>query len=220
MKKNVLIPLAVLISATTMLTGCFSSEETPTESTVSESQVESSSLTTPESESVFSEEESAYRTWKDLETNEPAFDKNGAGVDVQELLNRAVTVENFLQDYPESVYKDEAVEYYNKLVTAAITGGYVSETPDSHLYLDESGKAIRKEVLDTYNTFLEGNAGTKTANIVEEYVTLLGNESGNFTDSVKNFYVDIVERMKNMFDMNATDNSETPSSKANSKSAR
>ena len=43
MKKNVLIPLAVLISATTMLTGCFSSEETPTESTVSESQVESSS---------------------------------------------------------------------------------------------------------------------------------------------------------------------------------
>lgn len=206
MKKNVVMGCLALIAATTLLTGCFGASETPSESSTESSQQESGSSMNnsdnSESDSVFNEEESAYREWSDLETNQPAFDKNGASVDADELLRRAVMVETFLQDYPESTYREEAVEYYNRLVTAAITGGYISEEQNNHLYLDEEGKSIRSDVLDTYNTFLEENAGTKTANIVEEYVTLLGNEQGGFTDSVKSFYTDIVERMKNMFDGN------------------
>ena len=60
---------------------------------------------------------------------------------------------------------------------------------------------IREDVVGVYETFLRDNAGTKTANIIEEYVTLLGTEERGFTDAIKNFYVDITERMKNMFDM-------------------
>lgn len=203
MKRKIVMNFAAVLSAAMLLTGCFGTNETPSESTVPESTsapVNSESFSSEE-DSVFTEEENAYQEWMSLEEKEPAFDQNGASVDASELLRRAVMVENFLQDYPETKYREDAVEYYNRLVTAAITGGYVSEEQSSHLYLDEEGKKINDDIVDTYNTFLEENAGTKTANIVEEYVTLLGTEEGNFTDAVKAFYVDIVERMKNMFDM-------------------
>ncbi len=220
MKRKVMMCCVAAISATMFLTGCFGSGETPSESSTPEasSSEMNQEMSSGEEESVFTEEETAYQEWKELETNEPAFDKTGASVDASELLRRAVMVETFLQDYPESAYREEAVEYYNRLVTAAITGGYVSEEQNNHLYLDEGGKNIKKDVLDTYNTFLEENAGTKTANIVEEYVTLLGNEQGGFTDTVKAFYVDIVERMKGMFDMEGG-NSETASDENSEKSS-
>lgn len=203
MKRKIVMNFAVVLSAAMLLTGCFGTNETPSDSSVPESTSApiNSEAFSSEEESVFTEEETAYQEWKSLEEKEPAFDQNGAAVEPSELLRRAVMVETFLQDYPETTYREDAVEYYNRLVTAAITGGYVSEGESAHLYLDEEGKKINKDIVDTYNTFLEENAGTKTANIVEEYVTLLGNEEGNFTDAVKAFYVDVVERMKNMFDM-------------------
>lgn len=203
MKRKIVLNFAAVLSVAMLLTGCFSSNETPSESSVPESSSApmNSEAFSSETDSVFTDEENAYREWSALEQNEPAFDQNGASVDAGELLRRAVIAENFLQDYPESTYREEMVKNYNRLVTAAITGGYVSEGQSNHLYLDEEGKKIKNDVLDTYNTFLEENAGTKTANIVEEYVTLLGTEEGNFTDAVKTFYVDVVERMKNMFDM-------------------
>ncbi len=204
MKKKLVLMFAALISATVLFTGCTTtqqnSSEQPSSSKTNSSETASGSEIAGE-ESVFSDEENAYRQWKQLETEQPAFDKSGASVEPDELLKRAVMVENFLQDYPESAYRDEAVEYYNKLLVAAVTGGYTGEENTNHLYLDEDGKMIREDVVGVYETFLRDNAGTKTANIIEEYVTLLGTEERGFTDAVRNFYVDITERMKNMFDM-------------------
>ncbi|MBQ7972992.1 MAG: hypothetical protein IJ291_06030 [Lachnospiraceae bacterium] len=203
MKKMIGFGCAAMLAMSVMLTGCFGTDEEPMSS---DTQVESDSenLTVPdttEGNNVMSAEEEAYREWKDLEENEPAFDKNGASVKAGELLNRAVTIEHFIADYPESEYRDEAVEHYNRLVTAAITGGYVPESQTGHLYLDDEGLAIREDVYTEYNDFLNENGGTKTGSIVEEYVTLLDDEGRNFGDAVKTFYNDIVDRMQSMFDM-------------------
>lgn len=204
MKKKLVLMFAAFLSATVLFTGCTTTQdqslEQPSSSKTESSETASGSEIAGE-ESVFSDEEIAYRQWKQLETEQPAFDKNGASVEPDELLKRAVMVENFLQDYPESAYRDEAIEYYNKLLIAAVTGGYTGKENANHLYLDEEGKMIREDVVGVYETFLRDNAGTKTANIIEEYVTLLGTEERGFTDAIKNFYVDITERMKNMFDM-------------------
>ena len=204
MKKKLVLMFAAFLSATVLFTGCTNTQEQslekPSSSKTESSETASGSEIAGE-ESVFSDEEIAYREWKQLETEQPAFDKTGASVEPDELLKRAVMVENFLQDYPESAYRDEAVSYYNKLLVAAVTGGYTGEENANHLYLDEDGKMIREDVVGIYETFLRDNAGTKTANIIEEYVTLLGTEERGFTDAIKNFYVDITERMKNMFDM-------------------
>lgn len=209
MKKKVLICCLAITVSVFGLTGCFGGNEEPvTPQSSQENVTEQESAIASETDTentVMDEEESAYRMWRDLEENEPAFDKNGASVGATELLQRAVVVEYFLEDYPDSRYKEEAVEYYNKLVTAAITGGYMPETSNNHLYLDEEGTYIREDVLEEYNTFLEENGGTKTGSIVEEYVTILGSEERGFTDSVKNFYTDIVDRMKGMFDTVADD---------------
>ncbi len=203
MKKKLVLMFAALLSATVLFTGCTTTQQQPSEqpsSSETSSSENASGTDIAGEESVFSDEENAYREWKQLETEQPAFDKTGASVEPDELLKRAVMVENFLQDYPESAYRDEAVSYYNKLLVAAVTGGYTGEENANHLYLDEDGKMIREDVVGIYETFLRDNAGTKTANIIEEYVTLLGTEERGFTDAVKNFYVDITERMKNMFE--------------------
>lgn len=154
-----------------------------------------------------SSEEAAYQEWKNIEVSEPSFGEAGANISAGELLERAVVIENFITTYPDSQYREEAVEQYNKLVTAAITGGYVDEENNSHLYLNETGDAISEDVVTEYDTFVNNYGDTQTAAIVQEYTTLIGDAEGSFTNDVKDFYDSLKDRFMGMFGMNGTNTS-------------
>ncbi len=206
MKKIVkLLVIATIFVMCFMHVACMSCNDTPAEPNVTDS-VPSESASEPASDQANStsetdSEEAAYQAWKEMEVSDPSFGETGANISAGKLLERAVTVEKFITEYPDSKYRNEAVEHYNKLVTAAITGGYESEGNGSHLYLDENGETFSADVVTEYDTFVNEYGDTQTAAIVKEYTTLIGDEDGSFTDDVKGFYDDLMNRLKNVFSM-------------------
>lgn len=200
-----LIVIASLAVTCFMYAACMGCNDTPVEpdtqnSTPSESASQPASDNAGENAQV-SDEESAYQAWKEIEVSQPAFGETGANIGAGELLERAVTIEEFIAKYPDSQYRDEAVEHYNNLVTAAITGGYVEDENNSHLYLDDNGETFSSDVVMEYDTFVNNYSDTKTAGIVREYTTLIGDADGSFTDDVKNFYKDLKNRFMELFNM-------------------
>lgn len=205
MKKIVkLIVIATLFVMCFVQVACMGCGNTTTVPEVSESTT-SETVSENVNDNVTSEvssEETAYQEWKEIEVSKPAFGETGANIGAGELLERAVRVEKFITQYPDSQYRDEAVEHYNSLVTAAITGGYVSGENNHHLYLEENGETFSSDVVTEYDTFVNNYGDTQTAAIVKEYTTLIGDADGSFTDDVKGFYNDLVNRLKDMFNMN------------------
>lgn len=207
MRKIVkLLIIATLFVMCFVHVACMGCGDTTTEPDVSDS-APSESATEPvtgndNSTSEVSSEEAAYQAWKDIEVSQPAFGETGANISAGELLERAVKIEEFITQYSDSQYRDEAVEHYNNLVTAAITGGYVSGENNHHLYLDDNGETFSSDVVTEYDTFVNNYGDTQTAAIVKEYTTLIGDADGSFTDDVKGFYDDLVNRLKDMFSMN------------------
>ncbi len=205
MKKIVkLIVIATLFVMCFVQVACMGCGNTTTVPEVSESTT-SETVSENVNDNVTSEvssEETAYQEWKEIEVSKPAFGETGANIGAGELLERAVRVEKFITQYPDSQYRDEAIEHYNSLVTAAITGGYVSGENNHHLYLEENGETFSSDVVTEYDTFVNNYGDTQTAAIVKEYTTLIGDADGSFTDDVKGFYNDLVNRLKDMFNMN------------------
>ena len=207
MKKIVkLLVIATLFVMCFVQVACMGCGSTTTEPEMS-GNVPSESASVPATEdnsqtSEMSSEETAYQAWKDMETSKPAFGEAGANISAGQLLERAVTIEEFITQYPDSKYREEAVQHYNSLVTAAITGGYVSGENNNHLYLDDNGETFSSDVVTEYDTFVNNYGDTQTAAIVKEYTTLIGDQDGSFTDDVKGFYDDLVNRLKDMFNMN------------------
>lgn len=201
-----LLVIAVIFVMCFMHVACMGcGTETPVEPETSEV-LPSENVSEPATDNVnennaATEEEAAYQAWKEIEVSQPAFGETGANITAGELLERAVTIEEFIMQYPDSRYRDEAVEHYNNLVTAAITGGYVSEGNGSHLYLDDNGETFSADVVTEYDTFVNNYGDTQTAALVKEYTTIIGNADGSFTDDVRSFYDDLVNRLKDMFSM-------------------
>lgn len=185
---------------------CMGCGSEPVEPEISET-VPSESVSEPMSDNLMgsetvSDEETAYQEWKNAEVSNPAFGETGANISAGELLERAVVLENFITTYPDSQYREEAVAHYNKLVTAAITGGYMGEENSNHLYLNETGDTFSEDVVMEYDNFVNNYGDTQTAAIVREYTTLIGDAEGSFTDDIKTFYNDLKDRFMNMFDLN------------------
>ncbi len=206
MKKIVkLLVIAVIFVMCFMHVACMGcGTETPSEPNSADSvPAESESGSEPGSDmnAGANEEETAYQAWKDIEVSQPAFGETGANISAGKLLERAVTIEEFIVKYPDSQYREEAVEHYNNLITAAITGGYEKNGNASHLYLDDNGETFSADVVTEYDTFVNNYGDTQTASIVKEYTTLIGDADGSFTDDIKNFYDDLVDRLKNLFSM-------------------
>lgn len=200
-KLLVIAVIFVMCFAQVACMGC--GTDTPAEPNASEV-IPSESASEPASNNAnnnATEEETAYQAWKDIEVSQPAFGETGANISAGELLERAVTIEEFIVKYPDSQYRNEAVEHYNRLVTAAITGGYEGEGSGNHLYLDDNGETFSADVVTEYDTFVNNYGDTQTANLVREYTTLIGDADGSLTEDVKNFYNDLVDRLKNMFSM-------------------
>ncbi len=201
-----LIVIAVIFVMCFMNIACMGcGTETPAEPNSSEA-LPSENVSEPASDNGSSadnatDEETAYQAWKDIEVSRPAFGETGANIGAGELLERAVKIEEFITKYPDSQYRDEAVEHYNALVTAAITGGYAEGDNNNHLYLDDNGETFTADVVTEYDTFVNNYSDTQTAAIVREYTTLIGNADGSFTEDVKRFYNDLVDRLKGMFSM-------------------
>ena len=206
MKKIVkLVVIASLAVTCFMYAACMGCNDTPVEPDT-QSSTPSESVSEPASDNAnnnaqVNDEESAYQAWKDIEVSQPAFGETGANIGAGELLERAVTIEEFIAKYPDSQYREEAIEHYNNLVTAAITGGYVEDENNSHLYLDDNGETFSSDVVMEYDTFVNNYSDTKTAGIVREYTTLIGDADGSFTDDVKNFYRDLKNRFMELFNM-------------------
>lgn len=207
MKKIVkLVVIAALSVMCFMHVACMGCNDTPVEPDTQDS-VPSENVSEPVSDNMngntdTTDEETAYQAWKDIEVSQPAFGETGANISAGQLLERAVTIEEFISKYPDSQYREEAIEHYNNLVTAAITGGYVEDENNSHLYLDDNGETFSADVVTEYDTFVNNYEDTQTAAIVKEYTTLIGDADGSFTGDVKNFYRDLVNRLKDMFSMN------------------
>lgn len=198
-----LLVIAVLFMMCFVHVACMGcGTETPSEpNTMDSVPMESESESGSEVNNGATDEETAYQAWKDIEVSQPAFGETGANISAGKLLERAVTIEEFIMQYPDSQYRDEAVEHYNNLITAAITGGYEKNGNGSHLYLDDNGETFSADVVTEYDTFVGNYGDTQTAQIVKEYTTLIGDADGSFTDDIKNFYDDLVDRLKNLFSM-------------------
>ncbi len=200
-----LLVIAIIFVMCFMHVACMGCNDAPAEPNTSENQStenvsENASENTSGTADV-SDEEAAYQAWKEMEVSQPAFGETGANISAGKLLERAVTIEEFITQYPDSQYRDEAVEHYNSLVTAAITGGYAEGENNSHLYLDDNGETFSADVVTEYDTFVNDFGDTKTAAIVEEYTALIGNQDGSFTEDVKSFYNDLMNRLKDVFTM-------------------
>lgn len=202
-----LLVIAVIFVMCFMHVACMGCNDTPVEPDTQDS-APAEDVSEPATDNAgtteLSDEETAYQAWKDIEVSQPAFGETGANISAGALLERAVTIEEFITKYPNSQYRDEAVEHYNKLVTAAITGGYVDGENNNHLYLDENGETLSADVVTEYDTFVNDYGDTQTAAIVREYTTLIGDADGSLTEDVKNFYNDLMNRLKDMFSMDGT----------------
>ena len=134
----------------------------------------------------------SYLDILDKEAKEMFTDGEEIKIELKELLDRAILAEKHLKKYPEGKTKKRVQELYSAYIEGAIIG-----SGNQFIYAEDSSSTIKKEVLDTYNNFVEKYKDSTVTKIISNYLEALSldNNDMNGENSLK-LYEDLSNIIK------------------------
>ncbi len=115
------------------------------------------------------------------ETNHPYSEDGGLTLSVKALADRLMFWDRFLTAYPGHVFAVEAKERYNAYLYSFLMGE--DNTP---AFNSESHK-LEQEFSEAYVYVSKKYPGTKTARLINEYLTVLTDNRNTYNDKIRKF---------------------------------
>ena len=112
-----------------------------------------------------SDEVKSYITILDIEGQALFTDGEQINIDLEELLNRAITAENHIRIYQNSRTRTRVFDLYGAYVRGAIEG-----LGNQYIYATEGASTIKAEVLESYKKLIVNHNDSATASILEKYI--------------------------------------------------
>lgn len=116
-------------------------------------------------------------------------------ISLKELLDRVLSAENYLTSNVGSKSSNKIYELYVEYMDGVILG-----TGNPYVLANEGTSIIKDEILDEYKTFIHDNKDSKTAEILQEYISIL-EANNNDMDAPKlvEFYDNRYSNIKEKF---------------------
>lgn len=138
------------------------------------------------------EEIKSYLEVLDKEAKKLFTDGEDIKIELNELLDRAILAENHLKKYPEGKTKKRVQELYSVYIEGAIIG-----SGNQFIYAEDSRSTIKKEVLDTYNNFVEAYKDSNVTKILSNYLTVLSLDNNDMNgENTLKFYENLSNIIK------------------------
>ena len=129
----------------------------------------------------------SYLEVLDKEAKKMFTDGEEIKIELKELLDRAILAENHLKKYPEGKTQKRVQELYSAYIEGAIIG-----TGNQFIYAEDSSSTVKKEVLDTYKSFVEINKDSNVTKIISNYLEVLSLDNNDMNgENTLKFYENI-----------------------------
>lgn len=132
-----------------------------------------------------SAEMQSYLSVIERETRSIFTDGQSLNVDITEIMDRAIEAEKHLNKFPKGKIYNKIYELYGQYIKGALLG-----SGNPYIFAEDGSTVIKEEYLDKYNTIIEGNKDSKTAEILSQYVGLLEKENGDLNSHLVNEFYD------------------------------
>lgn len=142
-----------------------------------------------------SPEMQSYLHILEVETGNSFTDGEILRIDIDEILNRALDAEKHLNDFQDGKTSGKIYELYIEYIKASMIG-----TGNQYIFAEEGNSKIKDEYLEIYNSIIEDNSNTETADILSQYVKILEENQGDMnSEDVNRFYDEIELIIKEHF---------------------
>ncbi len=121
------------------------------------------------------------------ETGNTFTDGEALNVGIDEILDRGLAAERYIQDFPKGKRSKMVFDLYVEYMKASIFG-----MGNQYIFAEEGSSKIKDEYLNIYESFIQSNMDTKAANILTKYVDILKRNQGDMnSEEVNRFYDDL-----------------------------
>jgi hypothetical protein len=123
----------------------------------------------------------AYLEIRRHELAEGFSEDAGMLISFKQLYQRVKNWEKYLDDYPHTVYGNEADNYYTNYLETLLTG------MDNSRVFDDVSNVLLPEVKIIYEKAIRDEPASRTAQYISKYYSFLGRHNFTYTDSVDVF---------------------------------
>jgi len=102
-------------------------------------------------------------------------------ISLDELANRTVKTEKYIDSYPDFIFIQQVKQFHNYYLKAYLLG--LNNTP----LFDYQTEKAKESFLKSYENTIANQQGTKLAAILEEYLTLLERSDYMRTEEIMNY---------------------------------
>ncbi len=136
---------------------------------------------------------SYFRIWNNEVENETT-DGESISIPADEILERALQIENHIGRYPEGKTRTRLEDLYDTYMSLAIKG-----LGNQYIYSQEGKSEISEDILQIYEETIRENPDTRTAKILEEYLDEIEKDGMKLDGENALYFYDNFERIiKNM----------------------
>lgn len=135
-----------------------------------------------------------YIEIRSIDSENRTMGDGGLYIEFNELLDRILRIEKFLEKYPDSLRKTEMLYDYDYKITAYING--LPNTP----IMDYESKKITDEVLNSYNIAIE--KGNYFSGIVKEHLNNIEENDNIIDDEITEKAYKLISKAVENFKMN------------------
>lgn len=134
---------------------------------------------------------SYFRIWE-VEVQEQVTDGEKLNLPVYKILDRALSVEEHIEKYPDGRTKEKLKELYISYMKLSTQG-----LGNPYIFADEGENHIKEEILDSYKGIIRDNPNSITAKVLEEYLSELEKDNMELNGNNVYYFFDNVDRIIN-----------------------
>lgn len=143
-----------------------------------------------------SNEMRSYIEINSIESEHPFTDGDMIQIPIAELLSRAQMAERHLIQYKEGRMTKKTYELYVSYIDAILVG-----TGNPLIYANEGKSTIREDVVKDYKDFIEANKDSRTAELLKEYIEILGKNNNDLnSENVIKYHEDRYSSYRTYFE--------------------
>lgn len=127
---------------------------------------------------------SYFNIWK-RETENETTDGEGLNISAEEIIERALEIEKYWQQYPESVLKVKLDDLYKVYMRLSLKG-----LDNPYIFAKEGESSLDPDLLEMYQDKIDKNPDTRTARILSQYLEELEKDSYDLNGENVNYFYD------------------------------
>jgi|GEM_PF-899786 len=129
---------------------------------------------------------SYFKLWES-EVDDQVTDGEKLNVPVEEIINRALSIEEHIEKYPDGKTKDKLEELYTSYLKLSTQG-----LGNPYIFADEGENHLKEEILQVYVTTIKDNPDSIAAKVLTEYLQELEKDEMALNgENVYHFYDNI-----------------------------